>query len=265
MQIVVPLVLILALQISIERVIIPSNINSGMVSLMKTVHTFITKNKLITSFFIMSILIILSYLVTMDWPELFVDAEKWYNLLFQLAVGYIINFMFYVTQVYIPNSRRDTKVQECISNRISQLIRDMDASLSQLVHLYAKEHKGDKYTEDELKLLLNLQFSDNVNVINASKTTIDNFVYFTVREWLIKCISDTEKNIDNLFKYYASDISVDLMKILEEIPRSTYHSIMKIFLSSSNEVNFRDSDSNFFAEYYELIQKLEKIKKQDYS
>ena len=136
----------------------------------------------------------------------------------------------------------------------------MDASISHLVAVYAKEHSGKHYTDEELNALLNLRFSDKVNVINASRTTRDNFVYFSVREWLIKCITDTEKDIDNLYKYYANDISSDLMEVLEAIPRSTYHSIMKTLLSSPNDTNFSECHPNFFLDYYHLIQKLENIK-----
>lgn len=143
----------------------------------------------------------------MEWPELFDGAEEIYNLFFQLAIGYIINFMFYITQVYIPNSNRDITVRKCIAKRIEQLINDMDASLSHLAVVYAKGHSGKSYTDEELNSLLNLRFSDKVEVLNASRTTRDNYVYFSVREWLLKCITDTKRDIDNLYKYYANDIS----------------------------------------------------------
>ena len=232
---------------------------------MKKVQVFISKNKWITGFFIFSVLIIVSYILTMDWPELFDGAEEWYNLFFQLSVGYIINFMFYITQVYIPGSKRDATIRECISKRISKLRHDMDASLSQLAKVYAKDHSGNAYSDEELKLLLNMRFSDTVNVLKASASTMTSPVYFTVREWLAKCIADTEKDIDDLFKYYDADISVNLMNALEEIPRCALHSGIKMLLRSPNEVDFSTTNFNFFAEYYQLIQKLEKIQKEDYS
>ena len=93
---------------------------------MKKIRTFVEKNKWITNFFFISLFIIISYIWTMEWPELFDGAEEIYNLFFQLAIGYIINFMFYITQVYIPNSNRDITVRKCIAKRIEQLINDME-------------------------------------------------------------------------------------------------------------------------------------------
>ena len=94
--------------------------------------------------------IIVSYILTMDLPELFDGAEEWYNLLFQFSVGYIINFMFYITQVYIPNTKRTSTVQASISKRISMLLGHMTDSLSHLAAIYVPDHKGQAYTEEEL-------------------------------------------------------------------------------------------------------------------
>ncbi|TEB12297.1 hypothetical protein Psfp_03778 [Pelotomaculum sp. FP] len=231
---------------------------------MKAISKFIKRNTLIFAFFIVSVIIITSYIFTTNLPELFAGAEHWYNLLFQLSIGYIINFMFYITQIYIPNSKRDLTVRQCISARLNGIIRDMRSSISSLAQLYLENHTGDEYKEDELNQLLNLRFSDKVQVLNASRTTRDNFVYFTVREWLSECIRKTENGIDSLYKYYASDISVDLMLSLEDVLNSTYHTMMKTLLAVPNDVNFSDSNNNFFVTYYRLIRRLEEIKQNDY-
>ena len=161
---------------------------------MKKVFTFVSKNKWITLFFFISMFIIVSYILTMDLPELFDGAEEWYNLLFQFSVGYIINFMFYITQVYIPNTKRTSTVQASISKRISMLLGHMTDSLSHLAAIYVPDHKGQAYTEEELiQIMKKLNFSDKISVLDARRTTKDHLVYFTVRDWLINCISNVEK------------------------------------------------------------------------
>lgn len=230
----------------------------------KSITAFVKRNSVIFSFFIVSLIIILSYLLTMDCPELFIGAEKWFNLMFQLSVGYIINFMFYVTQVYIPNNKRDSIVRQNISIRINQIVGNMRHSITSLAEIYLKEHTGTKFTDDELSKLLVLRFSDNTKVLDASRTTKDHFVYFTVREWLKDCILKTELEIDRLYKYYGTNISVELIKILEEILHSSYHTTMKILLSVPNDVSFNECNDNFFSTYYHLICELEKINEKEY-
>lgn len=232
---------------------------------MRNIKKFIEKNKLIFIFFIISLFIIVTYILTMDLPELFNGAEKWYNLLFQVSIGYIINFMFYITQIYIPNCQRDATVKKCISVRLNHIISDMKQHISSLATVYIKNHPGSEYTEEELLQLLNLKFSDQVDVLNASQTTGENFVYFTVREWIQERLTRTENDIDNLYKYYAANISEKLMITLEDILHSSYHTVMKILLTVPNDVDFSQCNTNYFAIYYELICQLEKIKKEDYS
>ena len=151
-----------------------------------------------------------------------------------------------------------------MSVRLNKIIQNMKSSISCLAQIYLENHTGDIYSENELNQLLKLIFSDKVKVLDARRTTRDNFVYYTVRKWLSESITKTEIGIDSLFKYYASDISVDLMLSLEDVLNSTYHSIMKTLLVVPNDVKFSESNDNFFITYYRLICKLEKIKQKDY-
>lgn len=140
--------------------------------LRKNILIFIKRNTLISAFFIISIVIITSYYLTLDLPELFRGAEQWFNLLFQLSVGYIINFMFYITQVYVPNNKRDSIARRNVSMRLKQIIKNMRNSLSSLAEIYLDGHTGTDYTAEELSSLLQLRFSDKVKVLNANRTRI---------------------------------------------------------------------------------------------
>lgn len=232
---------------------------------MKGIYTFIKKNKWISTLFAISLVIVISYILTLDCPELFDGAGEWFNLAFQFSVGYIINFMFYITQVYIPSSKREATVRECIAKRISNLVQHMDNLLLQLANKYASGHKGNTYTEEDFKEMLHFKFSDEVPVLNVSKATPNNPVHFTVREWIGVCIAETERDVDRLFKYYASDISVNLMETLEAIGQTELYRKMKIFLSSPCGCDFSKAETRFFSEYYQLMQKLREIKENDYS
>ena len=58
----------------------------------------------------------------------------------------------------------------------------------------------DNLTEEELfNVLCKLRFSDNVKVLDAARTTRENLVHFTVREWIRECIYKTEDEIDKLY------------------------------------------------------------------
>lgn len=230
----------------------------------KNIIKFIEANKIIFSIFLVAVVIIISYILTMDFPELFDGAEEWYNLFFQLSIGYIINFIFYITQVYIPNIKKEVKINKCISARINSIIDHMKSVFAQLAIQYVPNYHGGTLSADDLRLLLNLNFEDHVQVQDASRSSPTKPVYFTVRQWLLKCMRDTENDIDKLYRYYSPYISVSLMETLEKILNSTYHSTMKVFLSIPKGVNFSKCNDNYFLPYYELIEELEKVKQEEY-
>lgn len=203
---------------------------------MKIVNRFTRDNKIISTFFIVSIIIMASYLCTTDWPELFSGAGEIYNLFYQLSIGYIINFVFYITQVYIPSSKKESVTKRCIAQKIEQLIKDMDGGLVELVKIYVKNCPENQYEEKDLEFLHKLKFLDKVQVVKASSIRGGNADYFTVREWLMHSITTTEKDIDNLYKYYGTNLSADLMETLEKILRSTYHVIFKTLLEIPEEL-----------------------------
>lgn len=245
-----------------------SNYPTRMLQMLKSLKAnmciFIRKNKLIFSFFIISIVVISSYFLTMDWPELFKGAELWFNFLFQLSVGYMINFMFYVTQVYVPNNRKEAVARKNVSVRLEQIVRYMRDNISSLSKIYLENHKSDAYTEEEFfNVLCKLRFSDYVKVLDAARTTRENLVYFTVREWIRECIYKTEDEVDKLYRYYSFYISEELMRILEKILHSNYHSFMRTLLVAPNDVDFSQC-TNFLFEYYMLICELENVNKKDY-
>lgn len=226
---------------------------------------FIKRNTLIFVIFITSICSIVAYYLTIDLPELFSGAEQWFNLLFQLSVGYVINFMFYVTQVYIPDSKREHVIHQKVFARLRKIIAHMKGGLNSLAQIYLIENTSNSFSEEDLSILLHsLRFSDKVNVLNAAKTTGSNMVYFSVREWLRECIHRTEEEIDKLYRYYSTDISIELMEILEDILNSRYHTIMKTLLDIPNDVDFSQCKDNFLSSYYKLICKLEEINKKEY-
>lgn len=67
---------------------------------------FLKSNKTISGCLGISILVCFLYILSLDKKEWFPHAGDWFNLLFQLSVGFIINFIFYVTQVYIPQYKQ---------------------------------------------------------------------------------------------------------------------------------------------------------------
>lgn len=85
------------------------------------VLTFIERNKTLSWMFIFATIIILSYYLTYDMPEIIPGIEKWYNLLTNLCIGVVINFFFFLFQVYIPGLKDEGKSFLQIKPRLQKL------------------------------------------------------------------------------------------------------------------------------------------------
>ena len=233
---------------------------------MKKIIRFAKANRWISAFFVLSATIIISYILSMDMPELFPGAENWYNLLFQFSIGYIINTMFYVTQVYIPSIKRQSVIRKNIHLRISKILSHMRSIFSVLAEIYLNNHTGNTYTNEELHQLLKFKLLDltkDVDLIRSihSKRT----VYYTVGEYIEHDILNVERYIDDIYKYYSGDMSEGLIGTLEKILNSRFHFIMKAHFNVPFETDFSSSKLDFFVEYYTMLCDLNSVDIDDYT
>lgn len=59
--------------------------------------------------------IIFSYNISHNLPELITGINVWYKLLNDLSIGIIINFLFYIFQIYIPACPKRKKAYKIAS------------------------------------------------------------------------------------------------------------------------------------------------------
>lgn len=85
------------------------------------IQTFYKRNKALSWMFVIATFIILSYYISYDMPEIIPGIEKWYNLLTNLCIGVVINFLFYLFQVYIPELKDEEKSLLQIKDRMKHL------------------------------------------------------------------------------------------------------------------------------------------------
>ena len=232
---------------------------------------FVKSNRIISILAFVSVIIILSYILTMDCPELFHGAERWFNLMFQLSIGFFTSFVFYITQVFLPEYKGRLIINKNVKNRVGKIIIDMDRSLSALVDKYSsnKEKVNGKYTNQALnEAKCKLRFNDDSNIVDSSLTPTEMFsnpVYIKIGQWIGQCIYYTERGIDMLFRHYAPYLSPNLTDTLESILNSVYHTLISRFISYASEVSFGKLKSDFLVEYSDLMEKLKEIQTSEYS
>ncbi len=220
---------------------------------------FFKKNILISIILVFAIFIVISYIITKDMPELFRYAEDIYNVLFQLSIGYIISFVFYVLQVYIPNVKQTKYTNDCINSRLFTIISKMEELFTRISKLYLKRNDIENFSsEDFLNLFRSIKQNDYTSALKPDRMGTEK-EHYTVKEWILYCVEYIEHEIDAIYKYYPLYIDSDLMKHLESILNSGMHkSMARLYLQIPPEnCPFDKAESEtFFSSYYNLENEL---------
>lgn len=227
---------------------------------------FVKCNKVISASFVVSFAIIALYIFSLKKIEWFPYAGEWFNVLFQLSVGFVINFIFYVTQVYIPRQNLTRQANRCIQERIQNVVDKMDDIFRRIVEKYDGKYDKCCVTREKLlDVLHKMKINDRINVVAASRAFpihLNESSYFTVREWIITRLEFVEHDIDCIFKYYSFFVTPDLMFVFEKILKSPMHkNFARSILQSPGDLSFEKCDEDiFFTPYFDLMKELESLK-----
>lgn len=224
---------------------------------------FLKDNKSLSVLAIIALATIFIYILSVYFPQKFPNTDTWLELLFQLSIGYIINFIFYILQVYLPRLKMEINMFKHIKKRLTKLYDYMFGLFNQLCSLYCPNVNANSLTKENLFCILkSMQLNDYVAVIDPAKTMLKE-QHYTVKEWIIHSMQGVENEIDKLYKYYGQYLSSELINVLEEICSSNMHNSMgRTLLASTRDVNFSKCNKDIFLlPYYENMGDVENIKR----
>lgn len=105
------------------------------------------KAKLLTCFAIISVVICVLRIVSMDMKEWFPYAEECFAFIYDIALAYIASYIFYILQIYLPEC---SKEREKIPVRVI-VQRNVQIFTVQLVILWESIYKNSMKDESEFK------------------------------------------------------------------------------------------------------------------
>lgn len=105
---------------------------------MKTLYS---RYKWLTIFLVGSIVIVISYYASYNLPELFSGAGRLFDFANQIAIGYIINFLFFIMNIYIPQLNAESKAAKACHLPIVSLLEEI-RSIENIFSSFIKLHYG---------------------------------------------------------------------------------------------------------------------------
>ena len=83
------------------------------------------ENKTLCIITFISIIIVLSYNLTLNMPELIPGIGIWFTLLYDLCIGVLINFIFFIYQLFLPSYKHQKKAFSMIKPNLEKLYFDL--------------------------------------------------------------------------------------------------------------------------------------------
>lgn len=166
---------------------------------------FLKKNIKISILCFVSLVIVISYAITYNMPDYF-NIEGWYSLLNNISISYIAAFIFYIFQVYIPESNKSRRAYKNLKPLFLDLIKFIDINIAcwrEYINFDENGRISIDWWDKELKVIYFVVMIDNQESHElAEKRTASEL-----------------KNMDNMYKSKIKEIKekVDLKECDDDL------------------------------------------------
>lgn len=231
-----------------------------MKNFIKEMKLFILSNKILTLAFCIATIIFVSYEVTKDLPEIIPYGDFIFNLLSQLSLSFMGCFVFYIMQVYIPDRKKKINIAKQIRQKLRRITDIMLKSIEELCKLYLDKFDIQRLTQEDFNVLGNeINFMDKLK--EESPFRIKKYESeITYGDYILKNKYEIESLIDKINIYYGNYLEENLVKLLDDITNSPYHTLFLSLkeieerLNKKLDISFQESKKTMNA----LEKKLEK-------
>lgn len=108
---------------------------------MNFMKTLYLRHKGMTILCFISVLLMVLYLITLDVPEWFHSGGQLFEVLFQISIGYLINYIFFIVNVYVPKITIEDKALISTKYKIARLLSEID-SVENIFNSFIKLNYG---------------------------------------------------------------------------------------------------------------------------
>ena len=206
---------------------------------------FIKKNKIISLFAIISILIAVSYAIMYSMPDYY-GIEGWYSLFNNISISYIAAVIFYVLQVYLPDCQNQKRAQAILKPAFVDLIKFLELTVVCCKKFVLCKDDGKVEIDwtnkkDKCLFFIPIEGGNNVHRIAVKKTKVDIKDLDEIFNKKIRCIKEM-----TVFKMCDQSIIDTLSKIeMLDFYKSTVEIVLKLESSFVGVYNFQERLNEF--------------------
>lgn len=211
---------------------------------------FITQHKTLAIFVILSVAVVILSLFCQC------NDSPLRLLAVQIAIGYLINFIFYVTLSYLPERRKTIVASKIIVQRINRIIADMRAFPNAMIKQFPSNYPS---RAEQIRYATTMFYSDMIlEYAGIWLHDTGEETSWTAGAFLYAKLNDVEQNIFFVLKYYSYNIKPELDEVFDKILHSRVHTVFKRLFSGNKKITY---NSDWIEDYDSLANELEKIQR----
>ncbi|MDB8794618.1 hypothetical protein PN290_01545 [Romboutsia sp. 1001216sp1] len=202
-----------------------------LISLLDEVYILCSKNKGLCLGFFISFIIVISYKLTEDMPEVIPYGKFIYSLSKDLSLSYMGGFIFYIMQVYLPEKKEKFNIKKGIKSKVLDIIILLDYPNKQVYYLLNNYY----IDKEEMNIDLIKDISDKIDLFSEGYSMNNDGEKIPFLEELNINNKKLSNKINSLYKSYGMYIDSELIEILDEVEEllefNLFNSITEITIS----------------------------------
>lgn len=233
--------------------------------LYKLLYIFITKNKIIFSLLIIALHVVLFTPNNIDSSTVNPDHAKLLNLLFQLSIGYIGSFVFYVLQVYVPTFKKYKYLEYLLRNRINDIIEALYEPIRYYNECCGGINNKKEFTNSEIKSLSE-KFKKEISSLSSDENCESNKerskrLLREARKIYISSYQNIQNIIIRIYRDSHECLTCELMDIIINIENDSDYEFLMFINNSQKQSCFPTIFPNvdFIKLNYSYINDLKKV------
>lgn len=217
---------------------------------MLAIRKFVKHNRTLTVFTIIAATITISYVLTSELAELFPGAGKWYKLVADLSIGVIINFIFFLFQVYIPQCEAEKKAFPVIKPELIRLVEEIQELLL-ILNQYLPDYRVGSFNVANSQVHYMLMHDENVRKGWARQ--------FDLYHDFIPLVATAERSLDKvLSSALLPNCDAELTQLLGKIKLNGFLKTVKD--AAQDKFDSRCNYGDFQKYYGEFVLLYEELK-----
>ena len=217
--------------------------------IIEAVKRFVKRNRLLSILSFIAMSIIISYTLTSHLPEIVPGIGKWYKLMFDLSLGVIVNLIFYLFQVYLPQLEAEKNSLPVITPELVKLIDKMQ-EIVLVLEYYLPDYKQGKFNilNDTVYYML----KDNADIRRGWSRK------FILSNDFLPLIESADKTLDRLLSsIFLPNCDSELIELLGKMKLNGFLKALESaaedgFDPKCNYSDFKRYQSEFFYLYEKL-------------